>query len=130
MILKLLTPTDVLIDQPVEKLIFEAENGSGCLLPRHIDFVTALVPGILIFTSASGEENFWAIDEGILVKCSQIVWVSTLNAIAGQNLETLKKTVEDKFKMFDEQERLARSALAKFEASLIRHFREIVHERI
>ncbi len=44
--LKVLLPSQVLIDQEVSKIIAEAENGSFCLLPRHVDFSAALVPGL------------------------------------------------------------------------------------
>ena len=60
--LKILIPTKVLIDREVTKVIAEAENGHFCLLPHHIDFVAALVPGILSFTRATGEEIFVAVD--------------------------------------------------------------------
>ncbi|WP_019509372.1 F0F1 ATP synthase subunit epsilon [Pleurocapsa sp. PCC 7319] len=125
--LKVLIPTEVLIDRQVTKVIAEAENGHFCLLPNHIDFVTALVPGILSFTSDKGSEIFVAVDEGILVKCGQEVLVSTLNAIEGNNLETLKQTVAEQFQMLDEKEKLTRSALAQFEASMMRHFKELGH---
>ncbi len=79
--LKILIPTIVLVDREVTKVIAEAENGNFCLLPHHIDFVAALVPGILSFTTEGGEEIFVAVDEGILVKCNQEVLVSARNAI-------------------------------------------------
>ena len=125
--LKILTPIAVLIDRPVSKVIAEAENGYFCLLPNHIDFVTALVPGILTFITATGTEIFVAVDEGILVKCGQEVLVSTRNAIEGNNLETLKQTVAQQFQMLDEKEKLTRSALAQFEANMMRHFKELGH---
>jgi ATP synthase protein I len=75
--LKVLLPTEVLLNEAVTKVIAEAENGSFCLLPRHIDFVAALVPGLLSFTIDEGHEEFLAIDEGILVKCGAEVLVST-----------------------------------------------------
>ena len=81
--LKILIPTKVLIDCEVTKVIAEAENGHFCLLPHHIDFVAALVPGILSFTTETGEEVFVAVDEGIVVKCDREVLVSTLNAVEG-----------------------------------------------
>lgn len=124
--LKVLTPIKVLIDRPVTKVIAEAENGHFCLLPNHVDFVAALVPGILSFTT-DGEEIFVAVDEGILVKCGTEVLVSTRNAVEGKNLENLKQTVVEQFQMLDEQEKLTRSALAKFEVSMMRHFRELGH---
>ena len=67
--LKVVLPSGVLLDQEVVKVVAEAENGSFCLLPRHVDFVAALVPGILAFTPAQGDEAFLATDEGVLVKC-------------------------------------------------------------
>ena len=125
--LKILIPTEVLVDREVTKVIAEAENGHFCLLPHHIDFVAALVPGILSYTTATKTEIFVAVDEGILVKCAQEVLVSTRNAIEGNNLATLKQTVAEQFQILDEKERLTRSALAQFEATMMRHFQELGH---
>ena len=47
--LKVLLPTRVLIEEEVAKVTAEAENGSFTLLPRHIDFVTFLPPGLLSY---------------------------------------------------------------------------------
>lgn len=128
--LKVLLPTEVIVEQKVTKIVAEGQNGSFCLLPRHIDFVSALVPGILSFTLESEEEIFLAIDEGILVKCGSEVFVSTLNAVQDKNLNHLKQTVEEKFRTLDEGEKLTRSALAKFEASMVRRFRELTIRNI
>jgi F-type H+-transporting ATPase subunit epsilon len=123
--LKLLLPTEVLIDEAVSKVIAEAVNGSFCLLPRHIDFVAALVPGILSFDDADGKENFVVIDQGTLVKCGRQVLVSTLNAVRGTDLMQLREIVEQRFLQLDEHERVARTALARLEAGTIRGFIEL-----
>lgn len=123
--LKVFVPDRVILDEGVTKIIAEAVNGSFCLLPRHLDLVTILVPGILYFTSLSAAEHFIAIDDGILVKCQQEVFVSTLNAVRGDNLENLKETIAKQFRLLDEQEKLTRSALVKFEVNIIRHFQEM-----
>lgn len=125
--LKVLIPTVVLIDREVTKVVAEAENGHFCLLPNHVDFLAALVPGILSFTTPTEEEIFVAVDEGILVKCDREILVSTLNAVEGENLETLKQTVAEQFQALDEGEKLTRSALAKLEVSMMRHFKELGH---
>lgn len=125
--LKILIPTEVLIDREVTKVIAEAANGYFCLLPHHIDFVTALVPGILSFSTTTETETFVAVDEGILVKCDSEVVVSTRNAIEGNNLETLKQNVAEQFQRLDEKEKITRSALAQFEAIMIRRFKELGH---
>lgn len=123
--LKVLLPTEILVDQEVTKVIAEAENGSFCLLPRHIDFVAALPPGILIFQSAEGHEEFIAVDEGTLVKVGREVLVSTRNAVRSSELGTLKQIVEQEFRVLDDREKMARSASAKLEADLVRRFIEL-----
>ena len=120
--LKLLLPTEVLADEAVSKVIAEAENGYFCLLPRHVDVVAPLVSGILTLTSLDGDEQFIAVDEGTLVKCGPTVLVSTRNAVRGTDLEHLRAEVADSFQKLDEQERLARTALARLEAGTIRRF--------
>ncbi len=123
--LKVLLPTEVLIDEEVVKVIAEAENGSFCLLPRHIDFVAALVPGLLSFESDRGREEFLAVDEGILVKCGPEVLVSTGNAVRGADLGKLRETVEKQFLVFDDRRKKVRAAEAKLESNLVRKFIEL-----
>jgi F-type H+-transporting ATPase subunit epsilon len=123
--LQVLLPTEVLVDERVIKVIAEAENGSFCLLPRHIDFVAALVPGVLCFCAREGEESFAALDEGVLVKCGREVFVSTLNGVRGTDLDQLHSLVEERFLELDEHERKTRTALARLEAGTLRGFREM-----
>jgi F-type H+-transporting ATPase subunit epsilon len=123
--LKVLVPTEVLVDEAVVKVIAEAQNGAFCLLPRHIDFVAALVPGILCFCPKEGQERYAAVDEGILVKCGAEVLVSTLNGVQGTDLDRLKDLVDETFLELDEHERKARTALARLEAGTLRGFIEL-----
>lgn len=120
--LKILLPSEIMLDREVTKVTAEAANGSFCLLPRHIDFVAALVPGLLSFTTPDGRETFVAVDEGALVKQGTQVLVSVRNAVTGQALGTLRQTIEERFQSLDDRERRARSALARLEADLVRRF--------
>lgn len=120
--LQVLLPTEVLVDEEVFKVIAEAENGEFCLLPRHIDFVAALVPGVMCFCASESEESFVAVDEGILVKCGHDVFVSTLNGVVGTELGQLQQLVNERFLVLDEHERKVRSALARLEAGTLRGF--------
>jgi F-type H+-transporting ATPase subunit epsilon len=128
--LKVLLPTEVLIDREVEKVTAEAENGSFCLLPRHIDFVAGLVPGILFFETAEGKEEVLGVDEGILVKAGPDVWISTRKGVYGPELGTLGERVREEFLSLDDREKKARSAASRLEADLIRRFLELGHEQI
>ncbi|MDB9539611.1 F0F1 ATP synthase subunit epsilon [Anabaenopsis arnoldii] len=118
--IKILLPTKILLEEPATKINAEAENGAFGILPNHIDFVTALVPSILSFVTPQGQENFLAVDQGILVKCGNQVLISTRQAIRGNNLETLQQTVETEFKKLNEKQKMARSAAAKLEISFMR----------
>jgi len=123
--LKVLLPTQVLVDESVTKVIAEADDGAFCLLPRHVDFVAALTPGVLSFWGQDAVESFAAVDEGVLVKCADEVLVSTLNGVRGTDLERLEALVEESFLELDEHERKARTALARLEAGTLRRFREL-----
>lgn len=122
--LKIMLPTRVLIDQDVTKVVAEAENGSFGLLPKHIDFVTALVPGILSF-EYDNKEEFLAVDEGILVKWGSDVFVSTRNAVRSKDLGRLKQTVKEEFHILDEREKKSRSVIARLEADFAKRILEL-----
>ena len=120
--LKVLLPNEVFMNREVTKVTAEAQNGYFCLLSRHVDFVAALVPGLLSFEDENGREQFLAIDEGALVKCGPEVLVSTRSAAASGDLGRLRHIIEEQFKVLDQRERLARSATARLEAGLVRRF--------
>jgi F-type H+-transporting ATPase subunit epsilon len=124
--LKVLLPTEILVDEAVRKVTAEAANGSFCLLPKHVDFVAALVPGLLAFeTEKEGQEVFVAVAEGVLVKSGQEVLVSVRNAARGGDLGEMRQIVEEKFKILDDKEKTARTAMARIEAGFVRRFLEV-----
>jgi len=123
--LKVLLPSEILLDEPVRKIVAEAPDGWFGLLPRHVDIATALVPGVLIYVDKDGVERFLGIDEGVLVKCAAEVQVSTRNAVRGDDLYSLRHTVRAQFIELDEHAQSARSALARLEAGVVRRFIEL-----
>ena len=66
--LKVLVPDRVLVDREVSRITAWSNDGSFCLLPRHIDYVSALSPGLFSFEVDDEYAEFLAIDEGVLVK--------------------------------------------------------------
>lgn len=127
--LKLLLPTEVLVEAEVSKINAEAQNGSFCLLPRHVDFVAALVPGLLSYVVENGDEVFLGLDEGALVKVGDEVLVSTRNAVQGPDLGALRDAVDSQFVESHKRERRARSAVARLESTLVRRLLEIQERR-
>ncbi len=123
--LRLLLPTRVLLDREVDKVNAEDVGGVFCLLPRHVDFVAVLVPGILSFVTPAGETEHVGIDVGALVKVGDEVLVSTRRAHYGPALGDLLERVDAEFKQLSERERRARSAAARLETGLVRRFLSI-----
>ena len=123
--LKILLPTEVLLDVAVTKVIAEGGDGFFCLLPRHVDFVAAIVPGILYYTLPDGAEAIVATDEGTLVKCGDDVLVSVVNAVTGTTLDVLEATVAESFRNLDADARRAQAALSRLEAGAMRRFLEM-----
>ena len=126
--LKILLPAEIFLSEEVTKVVAEAENGLFCLLPLHVDFTAALVPGVFSYSTAGGEDAYLAIDIGTLVKKGSDVLVSTRNAYRSPELGHLKEVVIAQFMEIDEREKKARTAAARLEVDLLRRFIELRHE--
>lgn len=123
--LEVITPARVCLDVEVRRIVAEAPEGHFGLLPHHGDFLSELVPGILVYEPEAGDEHFVAVHAGTLVKCGAHVRVAVQSAIQGDDLGWLRERVERDFKQQDEAERAARAALARLEVTMIRRFREL-----
>jgi F-type H+-transporting ATPase subunit epsilon len=118
--LQVLAPIEPLVDEAVDKILAEAVDGWFCLLPRHVDTVTALVASVLTYTTPDGTEAYVAVDEGVLVKCGPDVRVATPRAVTGVDLAELEASVEASFRRRDERERHTREAMRRLEATFLR----------
>lgn len=123
--LQITLPTRVLVNEAVQKVSAEATHGAFTVLPRHVDFLAALVPGLLTFDDMDGRERFVAVDGGLLVKYGAEVLVTTRRGVIGDDLDRLRFTVEQEFREADERERDARRAMARLEADFIRRFMDL-----
>jgi F-type H+-transporting ATPase subunit epsilon len=123
--LRIITPERVTHYDNVRRVVAEAPDGFFGILPRHMDHVTQLVAGILVFETADGLERFVGVNSGTLVKEGATVMVAVRNAIESKDLGQLRERVDAEFRQHTEGEREARSALARLEAHMIRSFREL-----
>lgn len=128
--LKIITPEHVTRHDHVRRIVAEAANGVFGILPRHMDHVTQLVAGVLVFETENGSEQFVGVNAGTLVKAGPTVMVAVRDVIISDDLGHLRKRVAAEFRRHTEEERAARSALARLEAHMIRRFRELqgVHQ--
>jgi F-type H+-transporting ATPase subunit epsilon len=119
--LKILIPFQIFAERSgVSRIVAETREGSFGVLPRRLDCVAALVPGILVYEHEAEGEVYVAVDEGVLVKTGPEVRVSVRNAFIGKDLRHLREAVEREFLHFDERALRVRSVLAKMESDLIR----------
>ena len=123
--LRILLPTAILADTPARKITALGQHGSFTLLPRHVDFLAALVPGLLAYEPPGGPEAFAAVDGGILVKYGSDVLVSTGRAVVGDDIATLRDTIDEEFLAVDDRERATRGIMARLEADFIRRFLDL-----
>lgn len=127
--LKILLPFKVFADVGgVSRIIVETRKGSYGLLPRRLDCVMTLVPGILIYEVDGGGEIYVAVDEGVLVKSGPDVLVSVRNAIPGADLDVLRLAVDREFLAIDEQESSVKATLARVEGDIIQRLARLRHE--
>jgi F-type H+-transporting ATPase subunit epsilon len=118
-------PTRMLFDGRATRLAAVAQNGAFAILPNHTDFVTALVPSVLTLTAPNGDELIFGIDKGLLVKKGHVVDVAIRRGVQGKSLETLRETVKSTFVQIDDDERVARTALSRLEANIVRRFADL-----
>ncbi len=127
--LKVLLPFQVFVAKSdVMRIVVETQTGSCGLLPRRLDCVAALVPGILTYETAADGEIYLAIDEGVLVKCGFDVTISVRNALGGRDLGQLRRAVEEEYRHLSEREEDVRAVMAKMESGFIRRFAEFQHD--
>jgi F-type H+-transporting ATPase subunit epsilon len=119
--LRILLPFQVFSEaEGVRRVVAETRHGFFGILPRRLDCVAALVPGILTYETREGKEIYVAVDEGTLVKTGPEVLVSVRRAHQGTDLAVLRGAVQDEFLRLDEAERDVRVVMARLETGLLR----------
>jgi len=127
--LKIRLPFKVFMNSTkVNRVVVDTNAGSYGFLPQRLDCVAPLVPGILTYETATREVHYVAIDEGVLIKTENEIQVSVRNAIGGADLGKLRESIEEEFKNLDENERFARTAVAKLESEFIQSIKKLRQE--
>jgi F-type H+-transporting ATPase subunit epsilon len=126
--LRIQLPFAVLLETGgIRRMIAETSGGFFGLWPHRLDCAAALVPGIFTYEDTDGNEQFVAVDRGVLVKTGLDVSVSVRNAVSGGDLGSLRKLVEEQFVQIGEGESQTRALLAKMESEMIRETTRIRH---
>ncbi len=118
-------PLRVLYQGQASQVRGESRAGGFGLLPNHADFVTEMVPSVLTLVMEDGSERFFGIDEGMLVKRDHEVSVIVRRGVAGDDLSTLHEKVRATFVEIEDEERVARAALSRLEADMVRRLGQL-----
>lgn len=103
----------------VAKLNIEGMEGSFCLLPHHIDYLSILVPGIISYTKTDETVGYFAVSEGVLNKNNDVVRISTLNAIYSDSLEQMKQVLQEALTKLVDEDKDARKAVLQLEYNIM-----------
>ncbi len=126
--LTILMPSKVFLSTDrVVKVVAESARGSFGILPRRLDCLCALVPGILTYCTEDGREFHVAVDEGILTKIGDSISISVRNAVGGVALSELKKALDSELKKIDETESALRSSIVLLQGSMLDSLTGVEH---
>lgn len=123
---RILLPEKVLAQHDdAVKVVGEALDGGFCLKPRHVDYVAVLGPGLVGITTEQGQEVFYAVAEGMVVKHGSEVRFAVRDGAGGSDLGRLREVIDERFAHRDEDELQARNLAWKMEAGFIRRLMEL-----
>ncbi len=120
--LRIVTPLAVVVDED-QVMALRAEDASGSfgILPRHADFFTSLAISVVSWQRSDGTRHYCAVRRGVLsVAGGEDVAIATREAIPGDDLASLDKTVLDRFRMDAEAERTEHAESARLQLNAIR----------
>lgn len=120
--LRIVTPLSVVIDEDgVLALRAEDATGSFGILPHHADFLTSLVISVVSWESNDETRHHCAVRRGVLsVRGGQDITVATREAMPGDDLATLDKTVLARFRTDIENERTEHVENTRLQLNAIR----------
>ncbi|MCA1529060.1 F0F1 ATP synthase subunit epsilon [Bradyrhizobium yuanmingense] len=105
--LSIVTPLSIVLDEDgVLSVRAEDATGSFGILPRHADFVTSLAISVVSWQSRNGTRHYCALRRGVLsVAGGNEIVIATREAVPGDDLTILDKTVLARFHADLESER-------------------------
>ena len=121
---RILTPTDVVLEAEAVHVTAEDPTGSLGIRPGHVPLVTPLVPGIVLVRESGGGERFAAVNGGVMVVTGDAVDIVSRRAVAGTDVRRLEETALAEFEKDDSEAGTNRVAFDKMRLSFVRHVLE------
>ena len=123
--LRVLTPTEVVLDEDVIHVTVEDPTGSLGIRPGHAPLVTPLVRGILMARRTGGGEHYAALNGGVMLVSRDLVEVVSRQAVASDDLGHLEDTVLAQFEKEADADLTNHVAFEKMRISFMRRVLEM-----
>ena len=123
--LRVMTPTEIVLEEDVHHVSAEDPTGSLGIRPGHAPLVTPLVRGILMARRADGHEHYAAVNGGVLIVNNDTVDVVSRQAVLSDDLGHLEDTVLARFDAEADQDRTNHVAFEKMRISFMRRVLEM-----
>jgi F-type H+-transporting ATPase subunit epsilon len=120
--LTITTPLAVVIEED-GVLVLSAEDSSGGfgIQPHHADFLTSLAVAVVSWKSSNDTRHYCAVRGGVLtVTAGREIAIATREAVVGEDLATLDKTILSRFQADADAERTERVDSTRLQLSAIR----------
>jgi F-type H+-transporting ATPase subunit epsilon len=119
--LMVLTPDQIVMDEPVTSIRFQKEDGWQGILPRHTTYLTQLVNGALMYRLPGQEEpRYLVLYGGTLQVLEDMVLVLTAAAEPGRDLQELARRLLESQAQADALAFEAHIEFTKVRAALVR----------
>ena len=118
--LRILTPSEVILDEEVAHVTAEDQTGSLGIRQGHATLMTPLVPGIVIARRNGGSERYVAVNGGVMLVDNDTVEIVSRQAVAGADMAQLETNVVAGFEKENDDDRANRAAFEKLRISFMR----------
>ncbi|WP_298351765.1 F0F1 ATP synthase subunit epsilon [Rhodoblastus sp.] len=126
--LRIVTPLSVVVDEDrVVALRAEDASGGFGILRGHADFLTSLTVSVLSWRRADSTRRYCAVRRGVLSVTGGVdIAVATREAVAGDDLESLDRTVLARFREQADSERVERVSSTRLQLLAIRQIMRLL----
>ena len=118
--LRILTPTEIVLEKDAVHVTVEDQTGSLGIRPGHASLVTALVPGIVQARTEGGSAHYVAVNGGVMLVGGDLVEIVSRQAVVGTDLAHLENNVLSEFEKDVKEDRANRAAFEKLRVSFMR----------
>ena len=123
--LRILTPTEVILEEEVTHVTAEDVTGSLGIRPGHAALVTPLAAGIVTVRTSGSGERYVAVNGGVMIVTGEEVEIVSRQAVVSRDLARLEGTVLAEFNKENFDDRLNKVAFEKMRLNLMRRVLEV-----